>query len=156
MNPNVGLVPVVVVWEEDNRRPLRCQGVGDRLDRSTPPLRLLFPCYWIYALQVVFSRRHQTEANVVAAIFQLPPAFGSPFRAAAGSVTYRSDMRPPAASPARTVRPRPDRRPILNATKDVLISGTGHKRRYARFALLDFFVLAKALNARAALSASAF
>jgi hypothetical protein len=27
------------------------------------------------------------------------------------------DMRPPTASPARTVRPRPDRRPILNATK---------------------------------------
>jgi hypothetical protein len=29
------------------------------------------------------------------------------------------------ASPARTVRPRPDRRPILIATKDMLIAGTG-------------------------------
>jgi len=29
------------------------------------------------------------------------------------------------ASPARTVRPRPDRWPILIATKDMLISGTG-------------------------------
>jgi hypothetical protein len=30
------------------------------------------------------------------------------------------DMRPPTASPARTVRPRPDRWPILNATTSLL------------------------------------
>src|SRR6202008_2073927 len=34
------------------------------------------------------------------------------------------DMRPLTAGPARTVRPRPDRRPILIATKGMLISGT--------------------------------
>src|SRR5262249_31309095 len=53
------------------------------------------------------------------------------------------DMRPPTASPARTVRPRPDRRPILIATKDMLISGQDTNERFwilaheVRFELLQ-------------------
>src|ERR1700746_86162 len=42
------------------------------------------------------------------------------------------DMRPPTASPARTVRPRPDRRPILNATTSLL-----YARRCTRQGLKD-------------------
>src|ERR1700751_5285256 len=40
------------------------------------------------------------------------------------------DMRPLTASPARTVRPRPDRRPILNATTSLL-----YARRCTRLGL---------------------
>jgi hypothetical protein len=80
MGANVGFIPVVCVRQEDDRRPLGGQDVSDRLDCSGPPLRLLFPSDRVDALQAPFSGRYQTETYVVAAAFQLLPAFSLPPR----------------------------------------------------------------------------
>ena len=85
MNPEMGLVPVVIVREENDRRLVLCQKPADHLDRRRPPSRVLLSRGRVKSLQASLSCANQSKANVFTAVRELLPALGLPIDAATQS-----------------------------------------------------------------------
>jgi len=92
VDAKMGLVPVVVVGEENYRRTMLRQKRGDHLDRRRPAPRVLLSLGRVDPVQSPFSRANQPEADIIAAVLKLAPAFRLAIDAAAQGDCHIHDV----------------------------------------------------------------